>query len=417
MRSPRSVVRTFRPSLLLLAAASILPAQAMTQTAPQPIVIRADRIIDGRGNVIQGGDIVVENDKITRVDKTASGTPTYDLKGYTLLPGLIDAHAHLSWYFNRQGRYHTPRGDDDTPVESMLSMVANAYATLMAGFTTIQSPGDPADKDLREWIASGGVPGPRVLTSLSPFSNTRIDNDSLRALVRQRKAQGADVIKIFASASIRDGGKQTMSDEQLKALCGEAKAQGMRTMVHAHSIESIRASVLAGCNQIEHGVFADDAVLKLMADHGVYFDPQVCLVFRNYLDNRAKYEGIGNYNEEGFAAMERALPLAAAMYKRAIHTPGLKVIFGTDAVAGAHGRNAEELVCRVKDGGQSPMDAITSATSLTAESMHLGNQIGSIAPGMQADVVAVPGDPTKDITALRAVRFVMKGGKVYRNDR
>lgn len=417
MRSPRSVVRTFRPSLLLLAAASILPAQAMTQTAPQPIVIRADRIIDGRGNVIQGGDIVVENDKITRVDKTASGTPTYDLKGYTLLPGLIDAHAHLSWYFNRQGRYHTPRGDDDTPVESMLSMVANAYATLMAGFTTIQSPGDPADKDLREWIASGGVPGPRVLTSLSPFSNTRIDSDSLRALVRQRKAQGADVIKIFASASIRDGGKQTMSDEQLKALCGEAKAQGMRTMVHAHSIESIRASVLAGCNQIEHGVFADDAVLKLMADHGVYFDPQVCLVFRNYLDNRAKYEGIGNYNEEGFAAMERALPLAAAMYKRAIHTPGLKVIFGTDAVAGAHGRNAEELVCRVKDGGQSPMDAITSATSLTAESMHLGNQIGSIAPGMQADVVAVPGDPTKDITALRAVRFVMKGGKVYRNDR
>lgn len=417
MRSPRSVVRTFRPSLLLLAAASILPAQAMTQTAPQPIVIRADRIIDGRGNVIQGGDIVVENDKITRVDKTASGTPTYDLKGYTLLPGLIDAHAHLSWYFNRQGRYHTPRGDDDTPVESMLSMVANAYATLMAGFTTIQSPGDPADKDLREWIASGGVPGPRVLTSLSPFSNTRIDNDSLRALVRQRKAQGADVIKIFASASIRDGGKQTMSDEQLKALCGEAKAQGMRTMVHAHSIESIRASVLAGCNQIEHGVFADDAVLKLMADHGVYFDPQVCLVFRNYLDNRAKYEGIGNYNEEGFAAMERALPLAAAMYKRAIHTPGLKVIFGTDAVAGAHGRNAEELVCRVTDGGQSPMDAITSATSLTAESMHLGNEIGSIAPGMQADVVAVPGDPTKDITALRAVRFVMKGGKVYRNDR
>lgn len=417
MRSPRSVVRTFRPSLLLLAAASILPAQAMTQTAPQPIVIRADRIIDGRGNVIQGGDIVVENDKITRVDKTASGTPTYDLKGYTLLPGLIDAHAHLSWYFNRQGRYHTPRGDDDTPVESMLSMVANAYATLMAGFTTIQSPGDPADKDLREWIASGGVPGPRVLTSLSPFSNTRIDSDSLRALVRQRKAQGADVIKIFASASIRDGGKQTMSDEQLKALCGEAKAQGMRTMVHAHSIESIRASVLAGCNQIEHGVFADDAVLKLMADHGVYFDPQVCLVFRNYLDNRAKYEGIGNYNEEGFAAMERALPLAAAMYKRAIHTPGLKVIFGTDAVAGAHGRNAEELVCRVTDGGQSPMDAITSATSLTAESMHLGNEIGSIAPGMQADVVAVPGDPTKDITALRAVRFVMKGGKVYRNDR
>ena len=219
--------------------------------------------------------------------------------------------------------------------------------------------------------------------------------------MRQRKAQGADVIKIFASASIRDGGTQTLTDEQLKALCGEAKAQGLRTMVHAHSAESIKASVLAGCNQIEHGVFADDETLKLMADHGVYFDPQICLVFRNYLDNRAKYDGIGNYNEAGFAAMENAIPIATAMFKRAIHTPGLKVIFGTDAVAGAHGRNAEELVCRVKDGGQSPIDAITSATSLGAESMHLGDQIGSIAPGLQADIIAVKGDPTKDITALR----------------
>ncbi len=421
-----------RSLLALFIAAAPAFAQAPSVTFPNPfartrmtyvnpvqsapIVIRADRIVDGRGNVIEGGQVVVENGKITRIDKTATGTPTYDLRGYTLLPGLIDAHAHLSWYFNRQGRYHT-RGDGDTPVEEMLSMAANAYATLMAGFTTIQSPGDPADKDLREWIADGGIPGPRVLTSLAPFSNTRIDPDSLRALVRQRKTQGADVIKIFASASIRDGGAQTMSDAQLAALCGEAKAQGMRTMVHAHSVESIRASVNAGCNQIEHGVFANDEVLKLMADRGVYFDPQVCLVFRNYLDNRAKYEGIGNYNEAGFTAMEKALPMAAAMYRRAIHTPGLKVIFGTDAVAGAHGRNAEELVCRVNDGGQSPLDAITSATSLTAESMHLGDQIGAIALGMQADMIAVPGDPTRDITTLRHVQFVMKGGKVYKNER
>jgi len=330
---------------------------------------------------------------------------------------LIDAHSHLTWYLNRQGRYHSRGTDNDTPVESMLSTVGNAYATLMAGFTTIQSPGSPEDKDLREWIAMGQIPGPRVLTSLNPFSSTRPSPDTLRAMVRQRKAEGADVIKIFASASIRDGGKQTLSDEQLKALCGEAKAQGIRTMVHAHSIESIKASVNAGCDQIEHGVFADEETLKMMADHHVYFDPQVCLVFRNYLDNRAKYEGIGNYNEEGFAAMERALPMAAAMYRKAIHTPGLKVIFGTDAVAGAHGRNAEELVCRVKDGGQTPMDAITSATSLTAESMHLQDQIGTIAPGMQADIIAVKGDPTKDITLLRNVEFVMKGGKVYKNVR
>jgi imidazolonepropionase-like amidohydrolase len=379
-------------------------------------VIHADRIVDGRGKVIPGGAVTVQGDKITKVSATSAGTATYDLKGLTLLPGLIDAHSHLSWYFNRQGRYHTGN-DGDTPVESMLSMAGNAYATLMSGFTTIQSPGSPEDKDLREWIALGQVPGPRVLTSLGPISSPRLTPDSIRAIVRRRKAEGADVIKIFASASIRDNGAQTLSDEQLQAACGEAKAQGMRTMVHAHSAESIKASVLAGCNQIEHGVFATDEVLKLMAERGVYFDPQVCLVFRNYLDNRAKYEGIGNYNETGFAAMEKAIPLATAMFTRAIHTPGLKVIFGTDAVAGAHGRNAEELVCRVQAGKQSPLDAITSATSLGAEAIKMGDQIGSIAPGMQADMIAVQGDPTKDITALRRVMFVMKGGRVYKNER
>jgi imidazolonepropionase-like amidohydrolase len=406
-------------SLLLLAAAasaSLAQAPAMN-TSSAPITIRADRIIDGRGHVIQGGSVVVADGKISRVNTTAAGPVTYDLKGYTLLPGLIDAHSHLTWYFNRQGRYHT-RADGDTPVESMLSTAGNAYATLMAGFTTIQSPGSAEDKDLREWIAMDQIPGPRVITSLNPFNSpTQLTADSLRALVRLRKSQGADVIKIFASKSIREGGAQTMTDEQLQAICGEAKAQGLRTMVHAHSSESIKAAVLAGCDQIEHGVFANDETLKLMADRGVYFDPQICLVFRNYLDNRAKYEGIGNYNEEGFASMEKAIPIATEMFKRAIHTPGLKTIFGADAVAGAHGRNAEELVCRVQAGGQSPMDAITSATSLGAAALRMGDQLGAIAPGMQADLIAVPGDPSKDITTLRHVMFVMKGGKVYRNER
>jgi imidazolonepropionase-like amidohydrolase len=407
-------MRSLMLIVLIAAAASLARAQSMSRS--KPIVIHADRVVDGKGHVIQNANVTVVGDRITKVEPGSAAAATYNLAGYSLLPGLIDAHAHLAWYFNRQGRYHT-RNDGDTPVQSMLSMAGNAYATLMGGFTTIQSPGDVEDKDLREWIALGQIPGPRVLTSLQPFSSTRPSPDTLRAMVRQRKADGADVIKIFASASIRDGGAQTMSQDQLDALCGEAKAQGMRTMVHAHSAASIKASVLAGCDQIEHGVFADDETLKLMAEHHVYFDPQVCLVFRNYLDNRAKYEGIGNYNEEGFAAMEKALPLAAAVYRKAIHTPGLKVIFGTDAVAGAHGRNAEELVCRVKDGGQSPMDAITGATSLTAESMHLQNEIGTIAPNMQADIIAVKGDPTKDITLLRDVSFVMKGGHVYKNEK
>jgi imidazolonepropionase-like amidohydrolase len=400
-------------SLFLLAVAA---APCVAQMQNKPIVIHADRVLDGRGKVLPGASVVVEGDKITKVDPSGDVAATYDLKGYTLLPGLIDAHSHLTWYFNRQGRFHQGN-DGDTPVQSMLSAAANAYETLMAGITTIQSPGSPEDKDLREWIANGHVPGPRVITSLAALSQARMSPDTLRALVGRRKAEGADVIKVFASGSIRDGGQQTMNDDQLKAICGEAKTLGMRTMVHAHSAASIKASVLAGCDQIEHGVFADDETLKLMADRHVYFDPQICLVFTNYLDNRAKYEGIGNYNEAGFAAMQKAIPIATEMFKRAIKTPGLKVIFGTDAVAGAHGRNVEELVCRVQAAGQSPIDAITSATSLGAEALRMEKQIGAIAPGLQADLIAVQGDPTKDITALRRVMFVMKGGKVYKNDR
>jgi len=416
------------PLLVALVVVPLAPVPTMTTSAPPrrapapsppsaaPIVIRADRIVDGKGGVITGGSVVIDGDKISNVDRSAPAATTYDLRGLTLLPGLIDAHSHLTWYFNRQGRYHT-RADGETPTEEMVSAAGNADAKVMSGVTTVQSPGSPEDKDLRDWIAMGQIPGPRVLTSLAPIQNTRLTPDSLRALVRRRKAEGADFIKIFASASIRDGGAQTLSDDQLKAICDEAKQQGLRTIVHAHSVESIKASTLAGCTQIEHGVFANDEVLKLMADNGTYFDPQICLVFRNYLDNRAKYEGIGNYNEAGFAAMEKAIPTATEMFKHAIHTKGLKVVFGTDAVAGAHGRNVEELVCRAEAGGQSPMDAIISATSLGAEALRLGDQVGTIAPGMQADVIAVDGDPTKDITALRRVRFVMKGGRVYKNER
>src|SRR3989441_3915774 len=241
----------------------------------------------------------------------------------------------------------------------------------MAGFTTIQSPGSASDVDLRDAIARGVLPGPRILTSIRQLNERSGTPAEIRQKVRQLKADGADVVKIFASASIRDGGKQTMTDEQLVAACGEAKTIGIRTMVHAHSPESIKASVNAGCDQIEHGVFASDEVLKLMADKGVYFDPNVGVVLQNYLRNKAKFLGIGNYNEEGFAYMQKGLALNEAMIKRAVATPNLKMVLGTDAVAGAHGRNADEIVERVKQGGQKPMDGIISATSMAARTMRL----------------------------------------------
>ena len=399
----------------VFALAATTPAAAQDAT----VVIHTSKLLDGKGATMSNADIVVVNGRITRVGSAAAvpnGAREIDLRGKTVLPGLIDVHSHLTWYFNRKGRYHTggPNGDGDTPIQSILAAAANAYATLMAGFTTIQSPGSPEDKDLRDWIASQGLPGPRILTSLNAL--THGSPDTLRTLVQQRKAQGADFIKIFASASIRDGGKQSMTDEQLLAACGEAKAQGLRTLVHAHSAESVRATVNAGCTQVEHGIFVTQAELDLMAQKNVYFDPQCSLVFHNYLDNRAKYDGIGNYNAEGFAAMERAIPLAAEAIRKALATKGLKITYGTDAVAGAHGRNAEDLICRVKDAGESPMHAIVSATSVSAESLRLGDKIGAIAPGMEADIIATDGDPMTDITAVRRVSFVMKGGKVFRND-
>ena len=400
---------------MALAVVAILAARiAVAQDSP--IVIHTSRALDGRGKTLTDVDITVLDGKITRVGPKAavpSGAREIDLRGRTVLPGLIDAHAHLTWYFNRQGRYHT-NNDGDTPVQSMLAAAANAYATLMAGFTTVQSPGSPEDKDLREWIATQGLAGPRILTSLQALQGGA--PDTLRSRVRQRKQQGADLIKIFASASIRDGGKQSMTDEQIQVACSEAKAAGLRTIVHAHSAESVRAVVLAGCNQIEHGIFVTQAELDLMAERGTYFDPQCSLVFRNYLDNRARYDGIGNYNAEGFAAMERALPLAADDIRKAIATPKLKVLYGTDAVAGAHGHNAEDLVCRVQKSGEQPMHAIISATSLNAEALGLGAEIGALAERMAADIIAMDGNPLSDITAVRRVSFVMKGGKVYRDD-
>ena len=404
----------------------LLPAALLALSVPgwaETVVLRAALLLDGRGAILRDARVVVEGTRIVEVAAGGAarsavsppGERVYDLEALSVLPGLIDLHVHPAWYFNRAGRLHVA-GDGDTPVQGALAAAGNLYATLLAGFTTVQSPGAPEDRDLRDAIARGEIPGPRLLTSLEPLNERVGGPEELRKAVTQRKADGADFVKIFASKSIREGGAQTLSDAQLQAACGEARTLGLRTLVHAHSPESMRAAALAGCTQVEHGVFATDEVLRVMADRGTYFDPQCSLVFRNYLDNRPKYEGIGNYNEEGFRAMEKAIPLAAAAIRRALATPGLKVVYGTDAVAGAHGRNAEDLVCRVQVGGQAPMEAIVSATSLAARALGLQDQIGVIAPGMQADLIAVEGDPSRDVTALRRVVFVMKGGRVYRNE-
>jgi imidazolonepropionase-like amidohydrolase len=377
------------------------------------VVLRAERLLDGAGNVLENRSVVVEAGKIREIG-AAGGAADYELSGLTVLPGLIDTHVHIASHFDSDDRVHREESVE-TPQENTLYAAENAYRTLMAGVTTVQSLGNLVDKPLRNAIARGTIPGPRIFTSLESIFVATGDPEAMRAFVRKQKDQGADLIKIFASESIRDGGGPTLSQEQLDAACGEARALGLRSVVHAHGPESARRAVAANCNVIEHGALLDAETLNLIAEKGVFFDPNTYLVFQNYFDNKARYLGVGNYTEEGFRHMEKAVPSVLQVFKTGLTMPKLKMVFGTDAVAGSHGRNVEELVYRVEKGGQDPHQAVLSATSLAAESLGLGSSLGKIAPEMEADIIAVEGNPAEDITALRRVRFVMKGGKVFRN--
>src|SRR5580704_3256294 len=377
----RTVLASFSLSIALIA---------------QPIVLKTSTLLDGKGKTLHNQIVVIEDHKITRIGGAApAGAITYDLTAFTVSPGWIDTHSHIVWHFDNNNRF---AGRDEPQSQAVWHIAENAAATLNAGFTTIQSPGAMQDKDLRDIIAHGLMPGPRILTSLNALNENSGDPAKLRELVRERKQQGADLIKIFASKSIREGGAITMTQEQLDAACGEAKAQGLRTIVHAHSPESAKASVLAGCGSIEHGAFVTDEVFDLMAKHGTYYDPNIGLVLQNYLENKPKYFGIGNYDKAGFAFMEKGIKITLDTFKKALTHKNLKIVFGTDATAGAHGHNYEELIVRVRDGGQAPIAAIVSATSLAAESMRMQDSIGSLAPNMEADIIGLDGDPLQDIT-------------------
>jgi imidazolonepropionase-like amidohydrolase len=356
--------------------------------------------------------VAVEGSRIAKVGDGAAETATYDFPRFTVMPGMIDAHVHIGAHFGKDGRAATP---GETPAEAALYGAENAYAMLMAGFTTVQSIGAASDVPLRDAIGSGRLPGPRLLTAVSPLTDTSLTLDQVRAHVRKAVADGADVIKIFASKSIREGGGQTLSDEQILAACTEAKALGKRVWVHAHAASAVRAAAVAGCTTVTHGSQIGDAEADLMAARGVYFEPQTGLLLQNYIENKPHYVGIGNYNEAGFKFMEDGIPLNDAVFKMALRHKDLKMTMGTDAVAGAHGRNANEVVHRVKVDGQPAMDAIVGVTSLNAEAIGLKDRTGALAPGLEADLIAVDGDPLTDITALQRVVFVMKGGVVYRN--
>ena len=395
--------------ILALLGAALIGAPSLATA--QQTAIRAGALIDGRGGIQRNVVIGIEGTRIAKIE-SGNARANYDLSQFTVLPGLIDAHVHIGAHFGKDGRSVTP---GETPAEQALYAAENAYSMLMAGFTTVQSIGAASDVPLRDAIARGKIRGPRLLTALSPVREPGMTVDQIKQHIRQTVSDGADVIKIFASQSIRDGGKQTLSDEQILAACTEAKNLGKRVWVHAHAASAVRASALAGCTTVTHGSQITDAEAKLMVERGTFFEPQTGLLLQNYLENKDRFLGVGNFDEAGFKFMADGIPLNDAMFKMAIRHQGLKINMGTDAVAGSHGQNAREIIYRVRNGGQPAMNAIMGATSINADAIGLKEQIGALAPGMEADLIAVDGDPLSDITALMRVVVVMKGGKVYRN--
>lgn len=388
--------------------------QGEPAAAPPTAILEVSTALDGRGQVLHNTRILVEHGKISAIgpDLTAAGAVWYDLRGQTVMPGLIDVHVHLTRHFGPNGQADDAR---ENPMQATLGAANNLWVTLQAGFTTVQSVAEPDDVTLKQYVAKGITPGPRILTAINPISGSpRVGNDDvLRARVEMLNYQHADLVKIFASQSIRSGAGETLTLDQLQALCGEANTLGLRTLVHAYR-GSVHNATIAGCTEVEHGTYSTQPDLDLMAARGTYFDPQVGLVIQNYIAHQKQFFGSGNYDASGFAAMRTALAINKKLFQDAIHTPHLKVVMGTDSVAGAFGHQAEEIIARI-EAGQPALDAIDAATALNAESLRLGSEIGSLAPGLDADIIAVSGDPLTDAAALRNVSFVMKGGTVYKD--
>jgi imidazolonepropionase-like amidohydrolase len=388
-----------------LSCAILLCASAALAQAPSDrISLETSTILDGKGGILKKQRILIRGSKIESVGK-GSGRSSYDLRGLTVMPGWIDTHVHLDWHFD--DTHHITDRTKESPETLALYTVENAWITMLAGFTTLQSVGAPTDVPVRDRINGGLLPGPRILTSTTFLDVHTGDPDEIRARIRKLKTDGADLVKIFAATG--DAAHTMMSEAQLEAVVREARAQGFRVLAHATRLPEAKLAVQVGVTSIEHGYGLDDETLDTMAKHGIYFNPNFLNSY-NYIENREAYRR----PERDVAVREQQLAILKETVQLA-RKHNVKIVFGSDAVAGAHGRNAEEFIYRVRDAHERVMDVIISATSLSAESLGLGDRIGSVASGMEADLIATDGNPLDDITAVRRVVFVMKGGRVYKN--
>ncbi|HEU4890950.1 MAG TPA: amidohydrolase family protein [Vicinamibacterales bacterium] len=396
---------------------------------PAPLILRAARWLDvAAGQIRAQAVVVVQDGRITSVGgETPAGARTVDLGDVTLLPGLIDAHTHLT--ADLEGDWVT-RDVRELPADAALRGARNAKRTLEAGFTTVRNvaAGGFADIALMKAIDAGLVPGPRMIASAHALGITGghcdatgwapgileggpeegiVDGvDAAIRGVRYQIKHGARVIKICATAGVLSFdatvGAQQLSDDEIRAIVEETARHGLKVAAHAHGTQGILAAVKAGVASIEHGSMLNDEIIALMKKKGTYLVPTAYLLTAMPLDLLPPPIA---------AKAKQIIPLAQESHRQAIKA-GVKIAFGTDAAVYTHGVNAREFAVYVGY-GMTPIEAIRTATSGAADLLGVGDR-GTIAPGQLADLVAVPGDPLKDIKVMEQVSFVMKGGVVVR---
>jgi len=399
-------------SLLLALALTLLAAQV----AAQSLAITSGRMIDGHGELVEGV-VVVTGETIDKIATAPpAGTEVIDLSGYTVLPGLIDCHVHITNHFGRDAR----------PSANSLWGAYSARMLLMSGFTTVRTLGSGGyeDVDLRNAINDGLLPGPRLLVSGRGLSDgdaaaaegdrvaqgaAAADEATMRAEARARIERSIDWLKIFATRSSRSGGTATYSLEQLEWAMDEARKAGIPVSTHAHAAEGARRAIAAGARTLEHGALLDDDVLEMMVERKVFYSPNLYLG-EYYLDHGDEF----GFSAEALEWTAKLLPTRTDVFRRAA-ARGVAIIFSTDANSGWvwSGETAIELERRVA-AGQSTKDALVSATSRAAEALFMADDVGDLKPGLKADIIAVDGDPLEDISALGRVVFVMKGGTIYK---
>ncbi len=421
---------------MLVVALLVLAGLAIGQQSSRSVVIHAGHVLDVKtGKLLSDQTLVIEDGKIVSVGaaaeaKAPADAVRIDLPDATVLPGLIDAHTHLTMDPN----FGYERLGLSIPRETLIG-AKNARLTLQAGFTTVRNVGAAGYSDvaLRDAINAGDVPGPRMLVSGPPLSITggHADNnllpfeyhatsdgvadgvDGVQHMVRQNIKYGADLIKFMASGGVLSKGDNPQASqytlEEMKAIVAEAHRLGRKVAAHAHGAQAILWASEAGVDSIEHGSYIDDAGIAEMKKNGTYLVPTLYLGDW-FMENAEK-----NHVPDFLLVKAKAVMPAARKNIAHAFASGVKVAFGTDAAVYPHGMNAHEFAVMVKL-GLTPLQAIQAATVNAADLLGWPGKVGSLDPGAWADVVAVDGDPLKDVTTLEHVKFVMKGGEVVKND-